>query len=528
MFFALTSGMTFFQDTWAFLMERRHLSAYTVFHPHNEHIVAIPVLLELLILRLFGMSSALPEYVLLAVGQLATATLLFFYVRRRVGLVLALCAVALILCLGSAWDVLLWPFQIGLVGASFFGLAAILALEREDRRWDVAACVFLVVACGFSELGLSFVAGAAVAVLQGPRESWRRRAFLVVVPVVLYVLWYAGWGHAAESHFSLKNVAVAPRYVAEAAAAAVGALSGLDAVPLTQPRQMIWGSVLLVALLAGVAYRYHRKPVLHPGLWPAATIALVSWSLTAFNYLPGREPAAFRYQYASGLLVLMVLANLFQGVRLSRVALVAAAAVTALAIGPNLAMLKEGSSHLKNESVLTRADTAAIEISRRTVDPDFQLTLEVAGTPSLINVYAGKYLEAVDEFGSPAYTPAGLAAAPVPGRRQADIVLGAALPVSTSTTPHEFDAKASADCVEAGPDGRAEVPVAAGATRIELAPGPAAGIGLRRFADEGDYPLVLPSLPGGTRTVLEIPEDEASQQWYLHLEAQQSALVCAE
>jgi hypothetical protein len=527
MFFVLTSGMTFFQDTWAFLMERRHFSAYTIFHPHNEHIVAIPVLLELLILRLFGMSSATPEYVLLAAGLLGTATLLFFYIRRRVGPVLGLCAVALILCLGSAWDVLLWPFQIGLVGASFFGLAAILALERKDRRWDVVACVCLVLACGFSELGLSFVAGAAVVVLQGSRESWRARAFPVVVPIVLYVGWYAGWGHVAESHFALKNVFVSPRYVAEAAAVAVGALSGLDAVPLPEPRQMLWGSVLLVALIACVAYRHHRKPVFFPGLWPAATIALVSWLLTAFNYLPGREPDASRYQYASGLLVLMVLANLFQGVRLSRAALIAAAGLTVLAIGPNLALLKEGSTHLKDESVLTRAGTAAIEISRRTVDPDFQLTAQVAGTPSLVNVYAGKYLEAVDEFGSPAYTPDGLAAAPPAGRRQADIVLGAALPVSTSTTRLDFDANASGGCVEAGSDGRAEVPVAPGVTRIELAPGPAADLQLRRFA-EGEYPLVLPSPPGGSRTVLKIPRDEASQQWYLHVEAEQPALVCAD
>lgn len=522
----LTSGMTFFQDTWAFLIERRQFSADAVLSPHNEHIVVIPVLLELIFLRLFGMSTATPEYVLLAVGLLGTAALLFVYMRRRVGSALALFGVALILCLGPAWDVLLWPFELGFVGSVFFGLAAMLSLEREEPRWDIAACVCLTLACGFSELGLPFVAGAAAAILLGPRESWRRRAFLAAVPVVLYAIWYAGWGHTAESHFSLHNVLDSPRYVAEAAAVTVGSLSGLDAAPLIQPRQSPWGLVLLVALVACVAYGQSRKPGVFPGLWPAAAIALVNWLLTAFNYIPGREPTVSRYQYAGGVFVLMVLANLFHGVRPSRFALVAAAAVTALAIGPNLMLLKEGSDHLKQESVLTRADTAAIEIARRTVDPQFELTPEVAGTPSLVNIYAGRYLNAVDEYGSPAYTPTGLADAPSAGRRQADIVLGAALPVSTRTVPHRFDVGAPAGCVKAGVGGRGEVLIGPGMTRIELAPGPAAGLSLRRYA-AGEYPLVLPSAPGDSRTVMTIPSDESSQPWYLHVDAEQSALVCA-
>ena len=522
----LTSGMTFFQDTWAFLIDRRDFSADAILDPHNEHIVVIPVLLELLFLRLFGMSTATPEYVLLAIGLLGTAALLFIYIRRRLGPWPALFAVVLVLCLGPAWDVLLWPFEIGFVGSVFFGLAAMLALEQEERRWDLLACLCLTLACGFSELGIPFVAGAAVAVLQGARESWRRRAFVAIVPVVLYAIWYAGWGHTAESHFSLHNVLVSPRYVAEAAAVALGVLSGLDAAPLAQPPQLLWGLVLLVALVVCVGYRLYRMPAVFPGLWPAAAIALTNWLLTAFNYFPGREPTVSRYQYAGGVFVLMILANLFQGVRLSRAALIAAAAITALVIGPNLVLLKEGSDHLKQESVLTRADTAAIEIARRTIAPKFRLTPEVAGTPSLVNIQAQKYLEAVEEYGSPAYTPAGLTTAPAAGRRQADIVLGAALPVTAKTTPHGFDASAGKDCVEAGLNGPVEVSVAPGVKQIELAPGPPASLSLRRFA-QGEYPLVLPSPPGGSETRLTIPRDESSQPWHLHVEAEQAAMVCA-
>ena len=89
--------------------------------------------------------------------------------------------------------------------------------------------------------------------------------------------------------------------------------------------------------------------------------------------------------------------------------LIAGAVVTACAIGPNLVILKDGRDILDPQSVLTRADTAALDIAERTVPEGFQLSPEVAGTPSLVNVYAGAYLDAADEYGSPAYTPRGAA-----------------------------------------------------------------------------------------------------------------------
>ena len=58
---------------------------------------------------------------------------------------------------------------------------------------------------------------------------------------------------------------------------------------------------------------------------------------------------------------------------------------------------------------------------------------EVAGTVYLNEIEAGEYLRAIDEYGSPAYSPAGLAAAPEEGRRYADLVLANALPLGIET-----------------------------------------------------------------------------------------------
>jgi hypothetical protein len=104
----LVRHLTFFADSWEILMNRRHFTSHAILEPHNEHIVVLPVLITQLFLRIFGMSSAMPEFVLLTIGLLATAVLVFEYVRRRIGPWPGLFAAALILFLGPAFEVLLW------------------------------------------------------------------------------------------------------------------------------------------------------------------------------------------------------------------------------------------------------------------------------------------------------------------------------------------------------------------------------------------------------------------------------------
>jgi hypothetical protein len=201
------------------------------------------------------------------------------------------------------------------------------------------------------------------------------------------------------------------------------------------------------------------------------------------------------------------------------------AVVTALVIGPNLVVLENGSDFFDHQTVFTRADTGAIEIARRTVAPEFQLSPEVAGIPALVDVSAGKYLEAVDEFGSPAYTPAEIEAAPPEVRRQVDIVLAQALPLTRETQSGVYDAGGGENCVAVNGGQPEEVRIDPGMTRIEVAPGPEADFALRRFAT-GEYPVPTAGVPGESTAILRVPRDEATQPWYLHVEASQAVRVC--
>jgi hypothetical protein len=524
----LTSGMTFFQDTWAFLIERREISADTLFRPHNEHIVVFPALIEMVLIRVFGMTSALPEYVLLTVFLLVTAALLFVYLQRRVGQWLALFAAVIVLTLGPAWEALLWPFEITFVGPIMFGLAMLLALERGDRRGDIAACAVLTLAMGFSGVGICFLAAAAVAVLLGPRETWLNRAYVFAIPLLLYVIWWLGWGHDAETHISIHNLAESPAFVINSVAYALQSMLGLGPGVGGAP-DASWGKAILVGLVLACAYWWwRRRPRIDPGLWPVLAAAIANWFLTALNAIPGRDPSSSRYQYAGVIFVVLIAANLLKGVRPSRTAIVVAGVVTIVAVGPNMVSLKDGRDVLKSQSVLTRADTAAIEIARRTVPPEFELTPEVAGTPSLINIYAGKYLEAVDEYGSPAYSQAELAKAPEGARKQADIILGQALPLSTVTRLGGFEPGSAAEnCIEVPGGGTAvpDVTIGPGTTRIEVAPGDRAEFSLGRFA-VAEYPVSTEGAPGDSVTVLNVPRDSSRRPWHLHVQAEQEARVC--
>jgi hypothetical protein len=526
---AATAGMTFYQDTWGFLINRRDLSADALFLPHNEHLVVFPALLEMLVLHLFGMSSALPEYVLLALSLAATAALLFVYMRSRVGDWLALLAAIIVLTLGPAWEVLLWPFEITFIAPILFGLAMLLALERRDRAGDLAGCLFLILAVGSSGLGICFIAGAVAAVLMGPRETWLRRAYVFVIPVLLYGAWWVGWGHDAESHITLRNILASPRFVADSLAWAMQSMFGLAPAVGSAP-DVSWGRALLVGagLLLGYWLLRRPRPQVNPGLWPVLAAAMANWFLTAFNAFPGRDPSSSRYQYAGVIFVLMIVSNLLSGVRPGRKALAALALVTALAVGPNLIGLKNGEEILEHQSMLTQADTAALEIAARTVDEDFQLTQEVAGTPSLINVYAGEYLEAVDELGSPAYTEEELAAAPEEGRKYADVILSQALPLTTDVR-HRVVASGTSGvgCVAVPPGGgpMPGIPLTVGENEIEVPEGPPASLSLRRFAT-GEFPVPTEDAPGGSVMVLRVPPDNSDRPWYLHVEAEQPVRVC--
>lgn len=524
----LGSKLSFFLDDWVFILYRRDFSLDSFLTPDNEHLVAGAVLLWKLMLSGFGMGSALPYRVVSTAMFLLGDWFLFVWIRRRLGSWPALFATVPMLFLGAAFEDLLWFASITFIGSLTCGLGMLVALDRRDRVGDGIACAWLIGSMLFSSLWVPFAVGTALDIgLRRTDRDWRRRAYVVLVPLALYVLWWLGWGNNGESSITLHNIGETPLFVLNSFGAALAALLGL-ATPVegsVAPGGLDWGRPLAVVLGGLAVWRAYGMKQIPRSFWVVLAIGLSFWILGGFDVKPGRVAWASRYQLPGAVFVLLVATELLRGVRLSRRLLAPAAAVVLAVVVSNVLFLHEAYKSYLYTSQLIRGNLTAMEIARNTVDPGFYLEEEFADT-GYDHIDAGSYFSAVDAFGSPAYTIAELQASPEPARFAADKVLLNALrvqlkPIPRSAVPSEGCSTVDASQLFEVPPGG--VAIAAGAQ-------PVTDVKMTRFATPGENaPLPVDfqaEVGAGEATRLAIPRDLASVPWKLQLEGG-PATVCA-
>jgi hypothetical protein len=524
----LESKITFIWDDWDFLLYRRGGGAAPFLDPHNQHIVAGPVIVYKALLGIFGMDSARPFQLVSNLFLATSGVLLFIYTRRRVGAPLALMGTALILFFGAAWQDLLWTFQMGLSGSVAAGLGALLALERDDRKGDLIAVVLLSVSTLFTEVGVAFTAGALVDIVLRDRP-WKPRLYVVAVPLLLYAAWYAGWGHTDHSSFSLRNVASSPGYVLDAISQAIAALLGLSGTK--DPNSLVgieWGRVFLVAIAALAFLRFRRLGGVSRGLWVALAVGFAFWFLTAFNANPLRLPTTHRLLYPSGILVILIAAELLRGVELSRRALLVATAVTVCAVGSNILAFTNGYNFFRLVSASEEADLAALEIADRS---SFTLTTDVA-SGWIFPASTPSYQSAVEAFGSPADTESELLTDPDSKPDETDRVLAEALSIHLTPAAGRKGELGEGGASHKGVSCRVARASPEGETGILLGPGRVAILDpastrpellLARYSEE--LSVDLGALPGPD-AVLRIPADRSVRPWRLGLRGDGPVTVC--
>ena len=157
----------------------------------------MPVLVYHLLFATAGLRAYLPYRLVLMLFHVGTCFALYRYARLRVGPLVALLPAGLLLMLGAAFQNLLWPFQITLIGALAFGLAGYLVLDSEpSRRRDVFGCLCLTAAVACSGTGLALLAGATVRLAL--RRQWRRW-WVFAVPAVVFLGWYLRYGRSGPA-----------------------------------------------------------------------------------------------------------------------------------------------------------------------------------------------------------------------------------------------------------------------------------------------------------------------------------------
>jgi len=515
----LGQKLSFLLDDWSYILYRRGNGFEDWMRPDNEHFVAGPVTVWKLLIASFGIDSMLPYKLVSTALFLVGIWFLFLWCRRRVGEWPALIGMVALLFCGAAFDDLLWFASITFLGSMAGGLGMLVALDRQDAAGDRLACLGLLVSLVFSSLWVAFAAGAALDVFLRRRERpWIGRIFIIAIPALIYVAWWIGWGHEAESALSLHNVLESPIWVFDSIAAALAALLGL-AIPaegITTPNGLDWGRPLAGALLLLALWRLWKMPRVPRSLWVVIAVALVFWTLGGFDVKPGRVASASRYQYPGGAFVLMIAAGLLSGVRFQRRLLIPALVVLVAAVAPNVVFFHEAYGSYRRTSQIERADLAALEITRPRIGAGFRIEEEDADT-AYVPVEAEAYFTARDEDGSPAYDEAELAEAPEHARVPGDKVMAAALGVTLAP------GKIGKACHPAPlQEGSLVLPLDRGGASL-MATKPLQ-LALGRFSES--FPVALGELGPGTWTTLRIPPDLSPQPWKLQLTGEGQVTVC--
>jgi hypothetical protein len=529
--------MTFFNDEWDLILHRRGHDPTIFLRAKNGHLILVPLLIYKTLLAIFGASYTPFRVTAVAFGLLC-AGLVFVLVRRRVGDVPALAGAVLLLFLGVAWEQLFWALGLTYYSSLAAGLGMLLALERGDRRGDLVACTLLVISLASFSIGLAFAAAATVEVCLTAQPARWRRLWIGLVPLVLYGLWMLKYG---ESQIVSSNIAATPFYIAETASAAMASLTGLfrivgtapGAVGVFPPFNLDYGQPLAIigAILVIVCLGRGERPSAR--LWALVALTLALWVSFALVAGPGRSPGASRYQYPNVLIVLLLAAEMSLGAQLSLRGRLLLAGLVGFSLVANIANLRDGARILSGHSEINRAELAALELSRPTVEPTFSPEGPGSYPPAL-----GHYLQFVDarsyfsftaKFGSPADSLSELARSSETAREAADIVLSRAqrlalAPVSPSS-PGAVVLRTEAgtqggQIVRQGPC-LVMMPGTSTATLVVTVPpeglllksasGAISMVKLRRFADA--FSAVIGAIPPGSDVALTPPLDASTTPW---------------
>lgn len=519
----LGRGLTFFYDEWTFVLTRAGHSADVFLRPHNEHISVIPVIVYKVLFKTVGLEHHWPYLAVLALMHVSLGICVFVLAQRRVGPWAALIVTALLLFMGLAWQNMVWAFQIGFVGSVLGGLVALVALDTSGRRRDVLACVALVCSILCSTLGVPIALGVGAELLALRR---RRALWVALVPLVLYGIWYLGYGVATITREGLVH---APGWALGAAENAAGAPFGVGAD---------WGVVLVLIAILAVGRRVAIGPPLTPRVLNLAVAGIGFWLLTGAGrsvFVPPVAPSQSRYLTLGAIVFLLGAVELMRGTIIPPRLLVYASGIAVICVWIGISALRDQAHVLRVSSENTTAALGAMQLSPGPVPPDY------APDPGNPQILAGPYRAAVRAYGSdPADSPQEIRAASSAARAQADRVFmaldvsvapagatssnGAAVPKLLTATG---TIRTRRGCLVLRPQNGAAVAlviVPQPGLLVRASAGTPVGIAVRRFADA--FGPSLATVAPGAASVLRVKLDKAPDPYQAQLSSSGGLTVC--
>ncbi|MBK8294322.1 MAG: hypothetical protein IPK93_05935 [Solirubrobacterales bacterium] len=245
-------------------------------------------------------------------------------------------------------------------------------------------------------------------------------------------------------------------------------------------------------------------------------------ALTALARTTEGSPFALRYMFPTVFLLLVILVAVAPRDNLKIAYPVGLTVLIAIVLPHNLRQLVDGSNHLKESAVITRAELGAIELSREFVPLDVTMDLHEYPIP------ASNYLTAVDRFeSSPAYDRTELMAAPELARQNADRLLALAESLVTPAgagSAGKLIARGNFVCRRVSPGDTFTRDKLGISEILVLGSWPETGIAVKRYASDFQL-LALPDQSG--RYVIGTPDAAADPPWQIKVEASGSPVrVC--
>jgi hypothetical protein len=499
-----TRGTTLSFDEWDWALHNRGFGARDFLATHNGHFSLVPLILYKLLFVTAGLGDYVPYRLAVIGAHLLVVGLVYLYARPRTGPVLALLAAAWILFLGPAWQNFLWPFQVAWLISIAAGIGTLLALERGGARASVAASGLVFVSLASSGLGIAVTAGVGLEVLARRRRS----LWIVLVPLVLFALWWIGYQHTSTTAASIRH---APLFAAKMAASTVAALAGLSgsSVPIGSGTLLTYGPWLLVALALLVAWALLWGGRASVRVFALLGVLGVFWVTAGLGRAGLSQPYSSRYLYVGGVFLVLVAVELVRGTRIPLWAAGAVAVAIGAAIVSNLGAFAPAGAFERGEAQATKADLGALDIGRGLVGGGY-VPIRFPGLGLTFPV--GAYYAMADDIGTPAASPAQLFGLPEGARESADQELLSMHRVTLPTT-----SVAGRSCASMS---GFTLPAAGVTLRGS---GPPVAVFARRFADR---PSAVGTFRGRGARVLRIGPDRSSVPWRVRVTSPGRVVVC--
>jgi hypothetical protein len=392
--------------------------------PYGGYLIAPPMLIYAGLVHTFGLGSYVPFRVVGLLFLVAADVLFFELARRRIGSLAALPLAIILLFLGSGSEVVLLPVRMPSLVALVAGLGMLLALERGDRRGDVAGCILLFVALTSHPLGIAFAAAAIVAIALRPQGERLKRWWIVVPPLALLALWWVTL-HGSFPRSSSPSPGDVASFVVQSFVAVCAAATGFFRAPWGGGADFLnpFSVAVAVAVVALILARIAISRRLPATAWIALVAFVVAVAAPAFGpsgYLFSiRQVDAPRYLFPGVLLLFLVFAEFAAGLRLRAPArtwaLAGGVVAIVVSLAANVGLLVDRAHTYRDAASIVKSKLAGADLAASRSAPieppdineeqaGFLLAFYVTIPRPLPPPGLAAYYKVSERFGTPAYS----------------------------------------------------------------------------------------------------------------------------